>query len=334
MDHFRLRRYCYLNASTEDVCKPVAYSLEHADKHPYFIQPITESSAKCCPKHGTSCLGHLEAHGDMLFLPSWMTASSNQDENRLFVLKKQCLTGRAPYEAYIKAVLATLRGKGGYARSVSRMSVQGSLRMVTTAAKTCSESAVYIPRYIAEKCVVPVIEGGIYTSHKLSECRYVVLVRQPCMWTGGIQPVELRLTEAQTDDNTLPDVNCSMQIPIALCVPFGADFDGDEMDVFGLLNYQSEVECAAFSWDHATYSPYSEDDYDHIVHPSTNEIESRWNTTAICTTICWSDRLRGSQATHVHKKWMASVPHVIAMKDYHVTARALVTRGMASMTMA
>ena len=130
MDHFKLRRYCYFNASTEDVCKPVAYSLEYADKHPYFIQPITESSVKCCPTHGTSCLGHLEAYGDMLFLPSWMTPSSKQDENRLFVLKKQCLTGRAPYEAYMKGILATLRGKGGYARSVSRMSVQGSLRMV------------------------------------------------------------------------------------------------------------------------------------------------------------------------------------------------------------
>ena len=333
MNHFQLHRYCYPGASIENVCKPVVYSLEYASECPYAIDPVTDSGTKYCPLYGTPCLGHLEIHKDMLFLPSWMTPPGKNEENQLFLLKNQCLTGRMPCGVYINAVLATLRSKTGYTTSVSRMSVQGSLRMVITPANTCSESAVCVPRYIADKYVVPAIDGGTYTSRKLSECRYVILVRQPCMWTGGIQSVELRLTEPQTDGGTRPDVNCSMQIPVSLCIPYGADFDGDEMAIFGLLGSQSETECAAFSWNHIMYSPYVEDHYDHIVHSNTDVIGTKLNTTAICTTICWSDRLSGVQATPVHRKWMTSVSSVIAMKESH-SPRELVAKGIASMTMA
>ena len=72
--------------------------------------------------------------------------------------------GRAPYHAYVKAVLSMLQGKSGYVRSVSKMSIQGSMCMVISPAMTCSNNSVYIPRYIADNCIVPLIEGKHYRS--------------------------------------------------------------------------------------------------------------------------------------------------------------------------
>ena len=269
-------------------------------------------------------MGHLEHHDGMLFLPSWMTPGTKDTESRLFELKAQCISGRAPYEVYTKEVLALLRGKTGYA----------SLRMVISPSTTCTESRIYVPRYVTEECVVPVITSGHYYKAKLSECRYVILVRQPCMWTGGIQPVELVLTDPDTDDGTGPDVNCSIRLPLALCTPFGAHFDGDEMTIFGLSGYEAEMECSAFTWDHEPYSPYAEGDYECVVHPSTRLIGSPSNTTAVCTTICWSDRMTRVKATPVHSKWMTSPSSMIAMTDYHRSPRDLAVRAIASMKIA
>ena len=75
-------------------------------------------------------MGHIERYRNMLFLPSWMTSPSNDGANALFVLKQKCISGRAPYHVYVKAVLSILQGKTGYVRSVSKMSIQGSMRMV------------------------------------------------------------------------------------------------------------------------------------------------------------------------------------------------------------
>ena len=162
----------------------------------------------------------------------------------------------------------------------------------------------------------------------------MILVRQPCMWTGGIQPIELRLTDPVTDDNGESDVNCSLQIPLALCPPFGADFDGDKMALFGVSGIQSEAECAAFTWDHKKYIPYKDEDYVDVVHLSTDLVGTASNTTAICTTMCWSDRLHGVQARHAHANWMTSVSSMIAMTDSHASPRDLANKGMASMRVA
>jgi hypothetical protein len=45
----------------------------------------------------------------------------------------------------------------------------------------------------------------------------------------------------------------------------GADFDGDEMTLLGISDYESEFECAAFNWDHYKYSPYEPKDFNYRV---------------------------------------------------------------------
>ncbi len=103
--------------------------------------------------------GHMERYKDMLFLPIWMTPSSRTEENALVILKHQCIHGLVPYDKYVREVLALLHGKTGYVRSVSRMTVMGSIRMVISPAMDHSGSAVYVPQLIVEKCVVPVIRN-------------------------------------------------------------------------------------------------------------------------------------------------------------------------------
>jgi hypothetical protein len=334
MTHFQLQRYCYSGAYIGDVCKPVAYSLELTTDYPYSIDAVRDYKEGLCHVHGSSCIGHMEHYGSMLFLPSWMTPPSKDIDSALFVLKNKCINGRISYDVYVKAVLSMLRGKSGYVRSVSKMSVQGSMRMVISPARTCSDRCVYIPRYMADKCIVPLIEGEHYCASRLSDCRYVILVRQPCMWTGGIQPVELKLTEADTDDGTQPDVNCSLQLPLDLCIPYGADFDGDEMTVFGLRGHQAETECSAFAWGNNTRSLDNHEDYMHVAYNGTCLIGTEANTTAICTTICWSDRFNRTKITPVHTKWLTSKSSVISMTSMHKSAKDLASAGMFSMNIA
>ena len=86
-----------------------------------------------------------------------------------FELKVQYTNKRTPYVVYIKELLALLKGKTGYARSVSTMSVHGSLIMVISPSATCAESCIYVPQYVADQCVVPMITSGHYYKVKLSE---------------------------------------------------------------------------------------------------------------------------------------------------------------------
>jgi len=87
------------------------------------------------------------------------------------------------------------------------------------------------------------------------------------------------------------DVNASLQLSLSLCIPTGADFDGDELTVFGIVGYQATMECVAFKWNHKQYSPYDLNAFKHLVHRGSSIIVNEANTTAICTIICWSDRL-------------------------------------------
>jgi hypothetical protein len=154
------------------------------------------------------------------------------------------------------------------------------------------------------------------------------------MWTGGIQPVTIMVTRPIDDDNTRNDVNASLRIPLSMCRPYGADFDGDEMTLIGITGYQSEQECSAFNWDHDSYSPYVETDYNDIVHYSSPVIGDNANTAAICSTICWSDRFSNLAVTKSHSNWMTTKSAMIAMNQKHESAKAMALKAIVSMRIA
>ena len=106
MDHFQFERYCHSGVYIGDVCKPVAYFFEFTTECPYSISPIKNYREGICHVHRPSCMGHIERHCNMLFLPSWMTPPSKDTDNALFVLKNKCISGCASYDVYLKAVLS------------------------------------------------------------------------------------------------------------------------------------------------------------------------------------------------------------------------------------
>jgi hypothetical protein len=129
MEPFSIHCYCYENADITAISRPSKYSLEFAIKACNSTDKITDASDRFCPIHGNECIGHMERYKDMLFLPIWMTPSSRTEENALVTLKHQCIHGLVSYDKYVREVLALLHGKTGYVRSVSRMTVMGSIRM-------------------------------------------------------------------------------------------------------------------------------------------------------------------------------------------------------------
>jgi RNA polymerase Rpb1, domain 2 len=83
-----------------------------------------------------------------------------------------------------------------------------------------------------------------------------ILIRQPCLWSSGIQPVVVKVTPLMImySDGHTWDVNFTVRLPTGMCAPFAADFDGDEMTVFPLKRSQSLDECNTFEWDYSRLS--------------------------------------------------------------------------------
>jgi hypothetical protein len=331
MNHFTLERYCYPGSNTSVCSRPTVYSLVDTPEGPTGVSVNMDPKAQWCHIHGAPCIGHIEVYEDMVFLPLWMTPSSSSVENPLHTLKLACVRKSSIYPEYIAAVLSLLRGKTGCLRSINSMVVQGSLKMVISPDIDNSDATVKIPRYIAQKCLIPNVVGGSYTRSTLADCSFGLLVRQPCMWTGGIQPVRIELTDPDVDAITGHDVNASMKVPIHMCGPYGADFDGDEMTLFGVCNPTSEAECASFVWDYSKWNPYSDALYNSVVGPHQQHVCSNTKMLAMCTTLCWSDRTEGVACVDAHTKWLTSKSAFIAMKSAHESAHSLCLKAINSL---
>jgi RNA polymerase Rpb1, domain 2 len=79
-------------------------------------------------------------------------------------------------------------------------------------------------------------------------------VRQPCLWSGGIQPVTIRVTDPiyASYDGHKWDVNWTIRVPPGMCGPYGADFDGDEMSLFPVKSSKATLECQTYRWSYET----------------------------------------------------------------------------------
>ena len=94
------------------------------------------------------------------------------------------------------------------------------------------------------------------------------------------------------------------------------------------------MECSAFKWDHSRYSPYNDGDFAHMVSKASQIVGSKANTTAMCTTVCWTDRLRSIKITAVHNRWMTSVSSFVQMNKRHSSPKAMALEAMHSMKIA
>ena len=289
------------------------YKLDRGSTVKYSVDPILQHTERSCKVHGSGCLGHIESNKGQIFMPSNMTPSSNDVEHPLMVAKSRTLTGRISYSEYQDQVVRYMRSKTGYIRSMNSIAVEGSLKMVISPAPHSNESQVYVPHHIANSTKVPHVENGVVVSSSIKDGDYGILVRQPVLWHGGIRSCKIRVLNEGESNSTRQDVESSMKFPISMCSSFAADFDGDEMSLFPVKSPAAIKECKVALWDNTNMGPYVEEDYNTIVPSIAPIIKNKANTLAIATTVCWSDRRKGHKITHVHSKWLTSVPSFVAM---------------------
>ena len=145
--------------------------------------------------------------------------------------------------------------------------------------------------YIAENIRVLESINGIFLSSCIKDGDYGILVRQPCIWSGGIQPVKIAVTPVINED-TLDtwDVNSSIRLPLSMCKPYAADYDGGEMTIFIVHSPKAVLECQWFSWPHEQNSPHITNPKQGVVSFRNGDRSPNVKLQAMCTTTCWTDR--------------------------------------------
>ena len=119
-----------------------------------------------------------------------------------------------------------MRGKKGPVRSVNTMTLQGSVKMVIYLWKATNEGYIPIPEYISRNTSILILESFIWNLYTIKDGEYAIILRQPCLWTGSIQPVRVKLAPAEMDYSGTWGVNASMIFPIYICTPFGDYYYG------------------------------------------------------------------------------------------------------------
>jgi len=274
-------------------------------------------------------LGCIEECDGLLFLPTFMTPGTNENPHQLIRAKRACVERSITHDQYIDQVTGFMRGKKGAVRSINNITVQGSLRMVISPLHPQAIGEVWIPSYIAENTKVLCLDNGIYTESNIVDGDHAIIVRQPCMWSGGIQPVRIRVTCPDYTGDSDWDVNSSMRIPLPMCMPFAGDYDGDEMTLFCVKDEASIKECESFSWDYSMSCPFEQRLSAQVM--SRGE-QSNFDSSAhqsICTTLCYSDRKRGVIITKCHEKWLTKKSSFIALTNKHCNVVDFMNRAQA-----
>lgn len=319
--HQILHRYAFNGSSECAAVCPDSYSIMHRTGVCTVIDPVL-AYPLVCPLHGGTCIGHVEMFDGNVLLPTFMTPGTQDRPHVLMVSKRAYVRHSITYDMYIKDVVQYMRGKSGIVRSINSMVIQGSMRMVISADAQSRAGTVSIPHYVASHTKALTNSNGTYMECTIQDGDYGILVRQPCMWSGGIQPVKIRVTQPDMGENAEWDVNSSMRLPISMCAPFAADYDGDEMSLFVVKDPDSISECRAFKWPYDVDSPYKPELNGDVMSSATHHSDRTSYNQAICTTVCWQDRQRGMRITRCHENWMTSRSAFISMNSAHTSVES------------
>jgi 1-acyl-sn-glycerol-3-phosphate acyltransferase len=96
---------------------------------------------------------------------------------------------------YKRLTSKIMMGKRGLVRSVNSLRVDGSMKMVISVCREVEPGTIEIPVNVSKSIKVPVIVDGRIEYHGIKDGDWGLLVRQPCLWPGGIQPVRIRVTD-------------------------------------------------------------------------------------------------------------------------------------------
>lgn len=329
------QRYAFDGSSVDDAVAVTSYSLVGLGAGEVRTHPIMKYG-DVCVFHGSSCIGHIESHNGMHFLPTFLTPGTEEQPHDLMTAKMACVKGSLDYDEYKNRVVSHMRGKRGSVRSINSLTVQGSIRMVISPLEEHHGGSVSIPKYIADSTWVLDQESLTYKARCMRNGDRAILVRQPCMWIGGIQPIHVIATPPDVGHEGLWDVNASMRLPISMCGPFGADYDGDEMTIFAVTTQKAKRECEAFEWPHDDWSPYNADYNDPMyLEPGDDQVVAMQlddvnpaDLQAMCTSVCWLDRTMGLRITHFHERWLTKKAQFISMTEKHDDVDAFLDMAM------
>ena len=111
-----------------------------------------------------------------------------------------------------------MMGKKGFVRGMSSIKIDGSMKMVISVSRDVRPGTVEIPSLIAKSIRVPNMKNGTVMYEGIEDGGSALLVRQPCLWSGGIQPVVVRVTDPIVckSDNRIWDSNWTIRIPIRI----------------------------------------------------------------------------------------------------------------------
>lgn len=290
-----------------------------------------------CSIHGDSCIGHLETDVDRKYtlMPSSLTPNMDCRANPYQRDKERLCAAQISEAEYMKSVSRMMMGKKGAIRSMNSIKVEGSIKMVISVGSSGEEGTVTIPAVIAKSTLVPVMKNGVVRYSQVRDGDYGILVRQPCLWPGGIQAVRIVVGEQQPDTSNPAkrNVDWTMKLPPEMCAPYAADFDGDQMSLFPVRNELSIQECIRYMW---TYGQLADSALHNELIPQREAVlPAGFVGMSIRSTTCWSDtKTRGFRLTAAHKKCQLSVQPFHKFTRPHQSPTSFSSQANSAMTLA
>jgi hypothetical protein len=248
-------------------------------------------------------------------------AGGTTDRKSVFEEEKERLmrSSRTPTQ-YRSRVRHYMMGKKGSIRSINGACIEGSIKMVISVGNHGKEGTVSVPRFVADTVMIPDLSTRFVRYRTLRTGDWGILVRQPCLWGGGIQPVCIEVTDDKfmDKDGREWNISCTMQLPPMMCAPYAADYDGDQMTLFPVTTPEAISECKSFKWNYAN---------DHVVTASTEVCgrsvqsdEVLFDRMSMCTTTSFRDSKRDFKVTEAYEM-VGLKPS--AMREYSNTCRSL-----------
>ena len=281
-------------------------------------------------------MGHLETDpkGEYVLIPSTLIPSTQDHLNQYQRYKDDLCNGYMNYDEYKRLTSKIMMGKKGLVRSMSSMCVEGSIKMVISVGYNGDEGCVSIPSMIADNVLIPELINGTVRYTHVTDLSMAILIRQPCLWSGGVQPVTVRVTAPiiVSCNGYHWDVNCTIRLPPDMCKPYGADFDGDEMTLFPIKSNNALSECKEFQWN---YSTLSNNKIHSELLTSRHQVHERgFSEMYLRSTLCWSDtNKRDFKITDAHRLCGVTISSFIKFSRPHKSALEFAAVALTNMSL-
>ncbi|KAG7358005.1 RNA polymerase Rpb1, domain 2 [Nitzschia inconspicua] len=287
-----IRRAIYEGCTISTACRVSSYGLRRCDSRRGQIINSESDYKWQCKIHGRGCMGHLEADPRMAvtLMPSSIIPNPSDATNAYQRLKNRVCEGLISHEQYRDLTSKIMMGKKGLIRSMCSIRVEGTMKAVISVGVNGMEGTIDVPDKICRSIKIPCIVDDRVETKRLNDGDWALLVRQPCLWSGSIQPVRIRVTDEDmvgTGDERW-DVNWTIKLPPDMCAPYAADFDGDQMTIFPVKSQEAVDECNRFRWSYDNLSDIGL--HQQLVPRLDRRDQYGFSNMCMRSTVCWTDR--------------------------------------------